>query len=297
MVSQWPIAPNQFFDYEIRPEVGDAGTYFYHSHVGFQAVTAHGLLIVNAAKHTKPPYHYDGDIPLFFSDYYQRNDSDIEAGLLANPFKWAGEPLAIGLNDRTGNASFSNATGDSCKPYVIEVEPGKTYRLRFVSVTALSFIMAGIENHTELVVIEADGHYTKPVTTDHIQLASGQRFSVLLKTKSLQQLHAENKTSYWIRYESRDRPTNVTGYALLQYKDAGHTALPLHLPSSPPVQLSQNRTEYTKWLEYTLESLNPADKDCFPKASEVTRTVHIRVNQNVVDGFYNGSVQGKLQWL
>ena len=25
-----------YFDYEVRPELDDAGTYFYHSHVGFQ---------------------------------------------------------------------------------------------------------------------------------------------------------------------------------------------------------------------------------------------------------------------
>jgi L-ascorbate oxidase len=297
MVSQWPIAPYHYFDYEIRPEIGDAGTYFYHSHVGFQAVTAHGILIVHAAKDAMPPYAYDGDIPVLLSDYYQRNDSDIEAGLLANPFKWAGEPLAIGLNGRTGNASFSNATDDSCKPYVINVEPGKTYRLRFIGATAISFIMFGIESHTELDVIEADGHYTKPVSTDHIQIATGQRFSVLLRTKTLEQLNAENRTSYWIRYESRDRPTNVTGYALLQYTGNGTNTFPDDLPSSPPVQLSQNRTEYNTWLEYTLESLNSTENDLFPRASEVTRTVHIRVNQGVVDGFYNGSVQGMLQWL
>jgi len=259
-------------------------------------VTAHGLLIVRSANSTKPPYQYDDDISIFFSDYYQRNDSDIEAGLLANPFKWAGEPLAIGLNDRTGNASFSNATDDSCKPYVINVEPGKTYRLRFVSATALSFVMVGIEGHSELTVIEADGHFTKPVATDHIQLGSGQRFSALLKTKTQEQLDAEGRTSYWIRYENRDRPTNVSGYALLQYSCPGSGSFPADLPASSPVHLGQNRTEYNQWLEYTLESLDPADKDAFPKASEVTRTVHIRVNQVVVDGFYNGSVQGILQW-
>jgi FtsP/CotA-like multicopper oxidase with cupredoxin domain len=57
MASQWPIAPGHFFDYEVRPEVGYAGTYFYHSHVGFQAVTAGGALIVESAQPS--PYQYD----------------------------------------------------------------------------------------------------------------------------------------------------------------------------------------------------------------------------------------------
>ena len=47
--SQWPIPPNHFFDYELETVVGMAGTYFYHSHIGFQAVTAAGPLIVEDA--------------------------------------------------------------------------------------------------------------------------------------------------------------------------------------------------------------------------------------------------------
>lgn len=290
-----------YFDYEIHPEVGDAGTYFYHSHVGFQAVTAHGALIVDDANNTKP-YDYDKDIPILISDYYKKVDDVIEAGLTANPFKWSGEPDAVLFNGRSGNASFSNATDDSCKPYVITVEPGKTYRLRFTGGTALSYVMLGIEDHAELTVIEADGQYTRPVATDHVQLGSGQRFSVLLKTKSEEQLKTESKSSYWIRYETRDRPTLPSGYALLQYKtkSAGyktanpHADLPADLPATVPVKLPTDLTDYTTWMEYALEALTPQSN--FPTLEEVTRTVVITMNQVVVDGFYNGSFNGILQW-
>jgi L-ascorbate oxidase len=54
--SQWPIPPLHFFDYEVHPEKDDAGTYFYHSHVGFQMGTASGPLIVDDAEDS--PYHY-----------------------------------------------------------------------------------------------------------------------------------------------------------------------------------------------------------------------------------------------
>ena len=43
--SQWPIPPGHFFDYELAAEPEDSGTYFYHSHVGMQALTAAGALI------------------------------------------------------------------------------------------------------------------------------------------------------------------------------------------------------------------------------------------------------------
>jgi len=45
--AQWPIPPGHFFDYELHVPVGMAGTYFYHSHVGWQATSATGPLIVS----------------------------------------------------------------------------------------------------------------------------------------------------------------------------------------------------------------------------------------------------------
>jgi L-ascorbate oxidase len=49
-----------YFDYEVRPDLDDAGTYFYHSHVGFQAISASGPLIVKYCDAT--PYSYNDDI-------------------------------------------------------------------------------------------------------------------------------------------------------------------------------------------------------------------------------------------
>lgn len=278
--------------------MGDAGTYFYHSHVGFQAMTAHGPLIVEESEDTKP-YYYDDDISIVAADYYRKSDTDIEAGLLANPFVWSGEPDALLLNGHSGSASFSNGPDDSCKPAIITVEPGKTYRLRFTGGTAISFVLLAIEDHANLTIIEADGEYTKPASTDHIQLASGQRFSALLTTKTQEELDNEGKGSYWIRYENRDRPTNISGYALLQYQTTSNGTqatgdLPAELPGVSPVTLSRDLAEYTQWLEYTLEPLST--KESFPAASEVTRTICITLNQHVVDGFYNGSFIGKLEW-
>lgn len=302
LVSQWPTAPGEYFDYEIRPEIGDAGTYFYHSHVLLQAATAHGVLIVKSANESEP-YQYDADIPIGFYDFYRQEDHEMVAGLYSTPFKWVGEPNALLLNGHSGAASFSNASDASCEPYVIDVIPDQTYRLRFVGGTALSFVFVGIEDHSELTIIEADGQYTKPAKTDHIQIASGQRFSALLKTKSQDELLAAGKRTFWVRYESRDRPTSVTGYALLRYSlppagvDGAESvvALPKDLPSSSPVHLSTDMTEYTKWMEYTLESLVP-DHD-FPTLAEVTRTIRIQMNQVIVDGnFSNGKISGNVQW-
>ncbi|KAI1807502.1 putative multicopper oxidase [Daldinia bambusicola] len=314
IVSQWPIAPGRFFDYEIHPEVGDAGTYFYHSHMGFQAVTAHGLLVVEDQH--EPPYEYDDDIPVVFADWYMKSDEEVETGLMSKPFKWSGEPNALIFNDRTGNKSFEDAPDDSCKPYIVDVEPSTTYRVRFVGGTAISFVQFGIEAHSNLTVIAADGLYTKPATTDHIQIGSGQRFDVLLTTKSEEELDKDGKDGqYWFRFESRGRPEDMGGYALLQYnidhsnskrnsvhrkrspnpRDGKHKGKLPNFPDKPPVQLPPDGKSIPQWLEYTLSPLNTTYK--FPTLDEVTRTLYITVNQDIINGTYNGgTIDGSLVW-
>lgn len=214
-VAQWPIAPGEYFDYEIRPEIGDAGTYFYHSHIGFQAMTAHGLLIVQDAG--TPPYHWDDDVLILLSDFYQKSDAQIQNELLSTPFIWPGEPDALSLNHQTGTASFEDDVDESCKPFIITVEPGKTYRFRFVGATTISFLQVGIEGHTDLTVISADGYYTKPAKIDHVQIAGGQRFDALITAKTEEQLLVEGRDQYWVRFETRGRSPSRAGYALLQY--------------------------------------------------------------------------------
>ncbi|KAI4859801.1 putative multicopper oxidase [Hypoxylon rubiginosum] len=316
IVAQWPIAPGKFFDYEIHPEVGDAGTYFYHSHMGFQAVTAHGLLIVE--EEDEPPYQYDGDIPIVFADWYMKTDYEIEKGLVSIPFNWSGEPNALIFNDRTGNKSFEEAPDDSCKPYIVDVDPATTYRLRFVGGTAISFVTSAIEDHPNLTIIAADGLYSKPYTTDRIQIGSGQRFDVLFTTKSQEELDADGKNgTYWFRYESRGRPQDMGGYALLQYNTtSADTSSKLKsrretsdhgpsksqnssdypdFPDKPPVTLPADGEGIPQWLEYDLEPLNITDP--FPTLSEVTRTIYITVSQDIINGSYDGgTVTGSLVW-
>jgi L-ascorbate oxidase len=230
-------------------------------------------------------------VSLFIQDYYPKNDSTIENGLVANPFKWSGEPEAIEINGQSGNSSFTNAPDASCTPHVITVKPGATYRLRFISGTAISLVTLGIEDHDNLTIIEADGEYTKPWTTDHVQLGSGQRFSILLRTKTEAELASINKKVFWLRYENRDRPTNVTGYALLKYDITG-SSLPSTLPEKSPVTLPRN---VTAWAEYALESLHETEP--FPSLSEVTRTVTITMRQVIREGAYvNRTINGTLEW-
>lgn len=66
---------------------------------------------------------------------------------------------------------------------VLKVEPNKTYMLRIVSMAAFAQAYIWVDDH-EFQIVEIDGIYTEPVTVDSIYIATAQRYSVLMKTKS-----------------------------------------------------------------------------------------------------------------
>ncbi|QIW98575.1 hypothetical protein AMS68_004093 [Peltaster fructicola] len=286
--SQWPVAPMHFFDYEIRPDIGEAGTYFYHSHVDFQAASVAGGLIVKEAS-GRTPYKYDDEKILLLSETFNKTDGDVIAALRNQPqLIWPGEAETILVNGKgytglDGNASLApqpwsqyiSNTTSSCGPEVIEVQPGRTYRFRAIGGMALSYAVYGFEDHDNISIIAADGQYTRPAPVDRVQIGAGQRYDFLLHTKTVQELRALNKTDFWIQVESRFRPINITSYAILRY-----VSTELHLmnqsteaPASPPAvsPLSFPRSPWD-WLESTLQ---PLQNNGFPSREEVTRTVYL----------------------
>lgn len=175
--SQWPIPPHHFFDYELHVPIGYAGTYFYHSHVGLQAISAAGPLIVRNIFYSlklvlfsctntlqiedkdTPPYNYDDDLIIFLQDVFEYSDEVLEEKLLAVPIAYQGSQEMVLINGK-GSGIVSSELGKPCYDSlsVIDVEPGKTYRVRLIGGTALSFNLLAIEGHDTLKVIEADGY-------------------------------------------------------------------------------------------------------------------------------------------
>ncbi|KAH6842656.1 Cupredoxin [Chaetomium sp. MPI-CAGE-AT-0009] len=317
--SQWPIPPGHFFDYEIATELEDAGSYFYHSHVDLQALTCTGPLIVDDCG--SPPYDYDDERILLFHDHFQQKDQDMIQGLTSVPFAWMGETRGVLLNGKGvalgqtaiegpygeangffGSRRYSasgavNGTSDSwngalgddqirpsgdCTLPVIDVEPGKTYRLRFIGATGLSFLSMAFEGHNDLTVIQVDGSdYNEPAAVEHIQLGAGQRFDVILHTKTAEELG--DKVTYFLQFEARDRPDPYRGYGVLRYN------LNSPIPPAPPAPILALPTEVNNWLEYTLQPLDPSSNPC-PSPEEVTRRVTLLAEEKV------DPATGRLTW-
>ena len=259
-----------FFDYEVHPLESEAGTYFYHSHVGFQMDTASGPLIVEDA--AAPPYAYDKELVVQLTDYFNATDQKIEEGLVAVPFVWSNETNAVLING-VGVSIGETAGQNGCELPVINVEPNTTYRMRFIGATALSMTQLAIIDHDNFTIIAADAQYTQPYTEKFMQISTGQRFDVIFQTKREEDLHG--KTDYLIQFETKDRPTLYYGYGVLRYSNAKPTITAG--PSKPPLALSNATYD---WLEYKLEPLTPNN---FPTADEVTRRVIIDVRQIFTD--------------
>lgn len=282
MASQWPIPPNHYFDYELKTPEGTAGTYFYHSHVGFQTSTANGALIVDDSSSQRLPYPVDGGRVIHISELFYETDNEITAGLRASPFRWSGEAGGFLVNGDT-ISKYHIVDPGSSKLTVIDVEPGKWYRFRFIGAMALSYVSLAFEDHPDLEVIEVDGGYTKPYSTPLLQIGSGQRFSALFKAKTCAELRRLGKLDFYLQVEPRDRPSNVVSYAVLRYRNTCGLDGDLHVsttavPSKRPINLPPTIEGF---LDYKLEPLYPND---FPSSDEVSRRVYI-YNQQQVDRY------------
>ena len=166
-VTQMPIPRGEQFTYVIRAY--PAGTYFYHSHSGLQAVTAFGPLLVHDRRRAWPWRELPAG-PLLFSDQWQRVDRPRqEEDLLASPFTWEDEPTRLLIN---GRRNFS-----------VTVEGGTKYLLRLIGATSLSTVVFGIAEHP-LTVVEVDGTPVRAKSNlTSIEISSGQRYAVLIETK------------------------------------------------------------------------------------------------------------------
>lgn len=168
MMTQCPIGPGQTFLYNFT--VGNqVGTYWYHAHTGAQY--GDGLRAAFVVHDPDAPFQYDHDTVITLSDHYHLQYDDITKKFL-NRFNPTGAepiPQSLLLNDG------ANVT--------MKFDQDKTYLIRLVNIGLFTSQYFQIEDH-ELEVVEVDGVYVEPFKTDLIYIAVGQRYSVLVRTKS-----------------------------------------------------------------------------------------------------------------
>ncbi|KAK9272855.1 hypothetical protein L1049_003233 [Liquidambar formosana] len=238
-VTQCPILPGDTFKYQFV--VDRPGTYMYHAHYGMQREAGlYGSIRVSLPDGESEPFSYDYDRSIILNDWYHKSTYEQATGLSSIPFVWVGEPQSLLIQ---GKGKFNcsrltspslepgacNATNPECSPYVLTVIPGKTYRLRIGSLTALSALNFEIEGHN-MTVVEADGHYVEPFVVKNLFIYSGETYSVLVKADQ------DPSRNYWATTNVVSRPPNTTtGLAIFNYYPNHRLRSPPTVPTTGPI--------------------------------------------------------------
>ncbi|KAJ9178454.1 hypothetical protein P3X46_010334 [Hevea brasiliensis] len=282
-ITQCVINPSETFSY--RFTVDRAGTYFYHGHYGMQrSAGLYGTLIVDVAEGEREPFHYDGEFDLLLSDWWHQSVHHQEVGLSSIPFRWIGEPQTLLINGR-GQYDCSLAAkynknlinecnikgGEQFAPYILHVQPNKTYRIRIASTTALASLNLAVGGH-KMLVVEADGNYVQPFLTNSLDIYSGESYSVLITTN-------QKPNNYWISAGVIGRePHTPQALTLLNYLPNSVSKLPKFPPPvTPPWNDTARSKAFTKKVLAHMNTPKP------PKNYD--RRIILLNTQNKYNGF------------
>nr|CDJ79884.1 benzenediol:oxygen oxidoreductase [Coprinus comatus] len=207
-VNQCPISPNHSFEYTFTGGDSQAGTFWYHSHYFLQYCDGlrGPLVIYDPEDPWKNLYDVDDESTvLTLADWYHTPFPSIPGFPL---------PESTLIN---GKGRYPD--GPNVDLSIVNVEKGKRYRFRLVSLACETSYLFGIDGH-QLQVIETDGQNTVPVVVDKLRIFAGQRYSFVLDAN-------QNIDNYWVRsLPANGMPKLVAGYegginsAILRYRGA-----------------------------------------------------------------------------
>lgn len=222
------IAPGETFTYQFKLQ--QSGTYWYHSHSGFQEMTGmYGALIIEPRNGERikadrdyvvqlsdwtdeDPMHvfsklkmqsdiYNFNQPTFFDFTSDVSKMGMQAALekrqmwnqmRMNPTDLTDLSAATLTFLMNGVAPAGNWTG--------LFKQGERVRLRFINASSNSFFDVRIPG-LKLTVVQADGQDVKPVTVDEFRFGAGETYDVLVEPED---------EAYTLFAQSMDR----SGYAL-----------------------------------------------------------------------------------
>ncbi|XP_065873189.1 L-ascorbate oxidase [Euphorbia lathyris] len=284
-VTQCPVLPGDTFIYKFV--VDRPGTYLYHAHYGMQREAGlYGSIRVSLPDGQSEPFVYDYDRSIILNDWYHKSTYEQATGLASIPFGWVGEPQSLLIQGKglfscatpKIQADLCNDTSPDCFPYVTTVIPGKTYRLRISSLTALSALSFQIQGHN-MTVVEADGHYVDPFTVQNLFIYSGETYSVLVK------MDQNSTRNYWMTTHIVSRnATTPPGLAVLNY----YPNHPRRYPPTPPPSGPIWNDRYPRFAQsVSIKS----HKDFIHKPPLISNRTIIMLNtQNLVNGKFRWSI-------
>ncbi len=196
--------------YQYRFDIKQNGTYWYHSHSGYQEQAGlYGAIIIDAAQ--PEPFSYQRDYVVLLSDWTDLDPNDLFARLkkmssydnygkrtvgdfladagkqglkstLADRKRWGQMRMTptdlsdVNANTYTylinGITSLGNWTG--------LFKTGEKIRLRFINGSAMTYFDVRIPG-LKMTVVAVDGQYVHPVTIDEFRIALAETIDVIVE--------------------------------------------------------------------------------------------------------------------
>ncbi|MDE2196974.1 MAG: copper resistance system multicopper oxidase [Gammaproteobacteria bacterium] len=222
------IAPGETFTY--RFIVKQSGTYWYHSHTGFQEQTGlYGPLVIQPR--APEPFNYDRDYVVMLSDWSDQGPHSIFSTLKKqSDYYNFNQQTVPGFFSEAARNGFWNALDQRLMwgrmrmsptdlsdvsayayTYLMNGNPpaadwtalfsrGERVRLRFINGSSMTYFDVRIPG-LKLTVVQADGQNVEPVTVDEFRIAVAETYDVIVEPNA--------DEAYCIFAQSMDR----SGYA------------------------------------------------------------------------------------
>ncbi|KAH9745733.1 SKU5 similar 3 [Citrus sinensis] len=178
-------------------------------------------------------------------------------------------------------------------PYqLINVEPGKTYRLRVHNVGISTSLNFRIQNHN-LLLVETEGSYTVQQNYTNMDIHVGQSFSFLVTTD-------QNASSeYYIvaspRFVNSSEWNKVTGVAILHYSNSlGPASGPLpDPPNAYDTYFSMNQARSIRW-NVSAGAARPNPQGSFKYGQITVTDVYVILNRpaELIEGKWRTTLNG-----
>jgi len=202
------IKPGETFTYKFP--IVQSGTYWYHSHSGFQEPDgAYGSIIIDSAK--REPFKYDREYVVILTDKHDHSGARIMRNLKTMPDYYNRQQRTLlDLFSDSGKMGAGNALENRSMwgamrmmPTDIEdvqgytplmnghtpdmnwtglFEKGERIRLRFINASSMTFYDIRIPG-MKMTVVSADGNNVQPVSVDEFRIAVAETYDVIVRPK------------------------------------------------------------------------------------------------------------------
>ena len=216
------IKPGETFTYQFP--IVQAGTYWFHSHSGFQEPNgAYGAIVIEPEG--REPFRYDREYVVqltdkhphsgdrimrnlkMSADYYNRQQQTVgdfidesgEKGFMAtlrDRMMWGDmRMMKADIEDVQGFTGLINGKGPD-QNWTGLFKPGERVRLRFINSSAMTYFDVRIPG-LEMTVVQADGNNVQPVNVDEFRIGVAETYDVIV--------HVKDEKAYTIFAESMGR--------------------------------------------------------------------------------------------